>query len=187
MPRGPAPKPGRRRRNTPTIATTELPAEGRKGRVPAVPTGYKLQKVGRAWWNWAWKLPQATKWDDGALYVVARRAQLEDDLITLDDAEGFDVESILGSFDEDFKGEKELKTHIEVLVHKLKSMASGRVSVMKEMRELDNRLGLNPKALIDLRWTIAEPDETAKEKSKGSRKKAKAKVAQLDDYRDRLG
>jgi hypothetical protein len=37
----------------------------------------------------------------------------------------------------------------------LKRSATGEVALMKEMRELDNRLGLNPKAMADLRWSIA--------------------------------
>jgi hypothetical protein len=74
---GPLPSPNARRRNAPTIPTTDLPAEGRKGRAPACP--YKLGKAGAAWWRWAWKLPQACGWSPGDLYVVARRARLEDD------------------------------------------------------------------------------------------------------------
>jgi hypothetical protein len=30
---------------------------------------------------------------------------------------------------------------------------------MREMRELDNRLGLNPKAMADLRWSISRCGE----------------------------
>jgi hypothetical protein len=180
MPRGPAPEPNARRRNKPTITNEDLPAEGRKGKPPAVPKAYKLKAAGRAWWNWAWKLPQATKWDKGSLYVVARRAQLEDDIVALDEADGFCVEDILCDFEAD--EERELGKHIEFLIRRLKGLAGGRVSVMKEMRELDNRLGLNPKALIDLRWKIAEPVK------KSGRKEAKnSEVAKLDDYRDRLG
>lgn len=186
MPRGPLPNPQSRRRNAPTIATTELPAEGRKGRAPAVPRGYALKATGRAWWNWAWKLPQATMWDDGTRYFVARRAQLEDDLVALEHGEGFNLEDLVTEFEDDFKGQVKLGKHIEFLIRRLKALAGGRVSVMKEMRELDNRLGLNPKALADLRWSIAEPEEKPK-RSRARKGKKASSVARLDDYRDRLG
>src|SRR5689334_13970589 len=73
---GPLPNPQARRRNVPTISGTDLPADGRKGRLPKCPI--ELGEAGDAWWRWAWRLPQATRWDDGALYFVARRALLED-------------------------------------------------------------------------------------------------------------
>jgi hypothetical protein len=155
---GPLPDPKRRRRNAPTIPTTELPASGPEVDPPEVPEAYELHAAGREWWGWAWRLPQACAWDDGSLYVAARRAQLEDDLVVLDDAEGFNVEDILGSFDADLKGEIELGKHVEFLIRKLRSLAGGRLQVMKEMRELDNKLGLNPEALAKLRWTIVDED-----------------------------
>jgi hypothetical protein len=89
-----------------------LPAAGRRGRAPVCP--YELGVAGSAWWVWAWTTPQATRWDKGALYTVARRARLEDDV------------------------------------------DSGKLAVEKEMRELDGKLGLTPKAMADLGWTIGE-------------------------------
>lgn len=101
-----------------------------------------------AWWAWAWALPQATAWDDGALYVVGRRAALEDDLQVLEDigelADAIGVE------------DNELLQQLEWAFGRLKGLVSGRGAVMKEMRELDNRLGLNPKAMVDLRWSIVD-------------------------------
>src|SRR5689334_856280 len=116
---GPLPNPQARRRNAPTISSTDLPREGRRGAAPKCP--YPLGDAGRAWWAWAWALPQATRWDVGSLYFVARRASLED----------------LNA--EEFKA-----------------------PVQKEMRELDNRLGLNPKAMADLRWRVADGAEEGK-------------------------
>lgn len=113
---GPLPNPNARRRNQPTKPSSDLPRGGRRGAVPKCP--YSLGDAGKAWWVWAWRLPQAVKWDEGSLYFVARRAQLED------------------AHAEELKG-----------------------TVLKEMRELDNRLGLNPKAMGELRWSIAgEPE-----------------------------
>ena len=148
MPRGPAPSANARRRNAPTIATTELPAEGRTGAVPKCP--YQLGKSGDRWWKWAWKLPQATKWDDGSLYIVARRALLEDHAAALDFADTLDLADLFGAANE------EARRSVEFALSLLKRSATGEVALMKEMRELDNRLGLNPKAMVDLRWSIKE-------------------------------
>lgn len=182
MPRGPAPNPNSRRRNKPTIVGTELPAEGRTGRVPAVPEPYKLGGAGRAFWKWAWKLPQATQWDEGARYFAVRRAQLEDDLAAMELVDHVDLEEMLGTDVDDIGERKKAIARLEFTLGALKRSAAGEVAVMKEMRELDNRLGLNPKALIDLRWTIGEKKPTVKKAAA-----TRGKVARMDDYRDRLG
>lgn len=171
--RGPLPGKNTRRRNAPTVPTTRLPASGRSGRVPAIPGSYDLQTAGKAWWKWAWKLPQAAAWDTGALYVVARRASLEDDLAVLDTTADFDLGELL-DIDDDAKRVREL----EFVIGRLKAMAGGRVGVMKEMRELDKVLGLSPEALARLRWEIV--DEKAKaEKKKETPKKLPANVKRL--------
>lgn len=154
MPRGPLPKPAhqRRRRNAPTIPTTILPRAGREGRAPTCP--YKLDKAGRAWWRWAWKTPQSCGWDEvGHLYVVARRAQLEDDLHAVE-ASGLELtlDDVL---------DPETCKAISAIVSTLKRMAAGKLNVVREMREIDERLGLTPKGMAALRWEIRdmEPDE----------------------------
>jgi hypothetical protein len=149
--RGPLPNPNRRRRNQPTIPTTDLPAEGRKGRIPACP--YKLQKAGKAWWKWAWHTPQAEAWDPGAHYVVARRAQLEDDIDALDSVAGL-FDDVVGADDE-----QQAARNLEAAIKRLKGMASGRSTVHREMRELDDRLGLTPKGLAALRWKVTDASE----------------------------
>lgn len=164
---GPLPNPNRRRRNAPTIPTTELPASGRKGDAPEVPAAYDLQTAGLAWWAWAWKLPQAAAWDEGALYVAARRAALEDDLTALDFGETIDIalDDLLAGDDEN-----KLVKHLQIVIRRLKALAGGRVGVMKEMRELDTKLGLSPEALAKLRWTIVDDSEEEEApKSQGSR------------------
>jgi hypothetical protein len=148
MARGPLPSANARRRNAPTIPTNELPEKGRTGPIPGCP--YELAAAGERWWKWAWKLPQATKWDDGALYVVARRALLEDHAAALDFSDELDLGDLF-----DLEGNDEAKRKVEWALSTLKRSATGEVALMKEMRELDNRLGLNPKAMADLRWSIA--------------------------------
>lgn len=138
---GPLPTPNPRRRNAPTIPTTSLPAAGRPGPAPEPP--YELRAAGRAWWAWAYALPQACGWSDGDLYVVARRAALEDDLAALGAVQGLDFEDLGDRAD-----------HVRATVARVAALATGRLQVCKEMRELDDRLGLSPKGLAALRWSI---------------------------------
>lgn len=155
---GPLPKPQRRRRNTPTVPSTRLPAGGRKGRPPRPPESYALGEAGRAWWRWAWATPQATAWDRGALYTAARRAQLEDEHAALDLLEDrLELKDLLAG------AEPEAIVRVEFALGTLKRAATGSVSLKKEMRELDRRLGLDPKALAELRWTIVADDADAEE------------------------
>jgi hypothetical protein len=152
MPRGPLPRDGSQRRNAPTIPTTSLPAGGFRGETPRVPTGYKLGRAGRAWWRWAWRQPQAAAWDTGSHYGLARRAQLEDDLVALELVDDLDLVAVLNAGDDD-----ELRRTIrklEFAIARLRSLAAGELAVMKEARELDRRYGLDPKALAELRWKI---------------------------------
>jgi hypothetical protein len=148
MPRGQLPDPDARRRNAPTIPTTHLPAAGRKGPAPKPPAWIELGKAGKAWWKWAWASPQAAAWTAGDEVSAAHRASLEDDLAALAKVEGLDLADVL-----DAESAREVKTVIE----RLARLATGRIAVCREMRELDNRLGLNPKGMADLRWKVV-PD-----------------------------
>lgn len=175
MARGPLPHATTRRRNAPTIATTKLPESGRKGRAPSVPASYKLGKAGKAWWAWAWKLPQACAWDKGAHYAIARRAQLEDDLDALQQVDALDIEGLLGG-----ENIEDAARDLEFLLRRMAAMTRGSVTVMKECRELDKRLGIDPKALAELRWAIVPDDEVDEDDGgakKSSKKKAKRKPA----------
>ncbi len=170
MARGPLPNKKKRRRNDPTIPTTELDVAGRKGRPPKLPGSYNLRKPGCEWWKWAWATPQALAWDKGALYVVARRAQLEDDLDLIDSPlEAKDLAELLGVDDDAVVRE------LEFIVGRLAAMAGGRLPILKEMRELDKRLGLDPKAIGELRWEIVDKSKDAQQPVTSAPKKAKAK------------
>jgi hypothetical protein len=144
---GPLPKPDdqRRRKNAPTIPTTNLPAAGRQGECPDPPPWMELGQRAEAFWAWAWSLPQAAGWSVGDHPLVARRAMLEDDLEALDLP------------DVDLSGSAR---EIESAFRCIKSLAGGKLAVLKEARELDDRLGLSPKGLAALRWRIVadEPD-----------------------------
>lgn len=177
MARGPLPNPNARRRNAPTIPTTQLPAGGRKGPAPDPPATYALRDAGRAWWSWAWSLPQAAAWDAGVLYVVARRAQLEDELAALDFGDLLELDDLLAGADED------AIRRVEWALSTLKKSATGSIALMKEMRELDGKLGLTPKALADLRWTIVDDEkagETDPPKPKPKRPAARKHLRAVD-------
>jgi hypothetical protein len=145
--RGPLPNPQARRRNAPVIPGTELPAAGRVEPAPECPL--ELGEAGARWWAWAWATPQATRWDAGSLYFVARRALLEDHSAALQFADELDLGDLFAVEDREAQG------RVEWALGLLRRSATGEVALMKEMRELDNRLGLNPKAMADLRWTVA--------------------------------
>lgn len=141
---GPLPNPQRRRTNAPTIPTTNLPAGGRHAPAPKVPRWVKLGKSGRAWWAWAWRTPQAAAWAAGHEVFVARRASLEDDLSALEDIRGLDFDVLLGAS----------ASEARQAVARVAALATSRLSVLKEMRELDDRLGLSPKGMAALRWQV---------------------------------
>jgi hypothetical protein len=174
---GPLPDEKRRRRNAPTIPTTELPASGRQTDPPEVPASYEFGEAAQAWWDWAWHLPQACAWDDGALYAAARRARLEDDLVALEDADHLssvlDEMLAVAVMEESPLELKDRLRSIGLTMGKLKSLAGGSTSLMKEMRELDNKLGLNPEALAKLRWKIHDDGEEAPAKKPAKKKNAR--------------
>ncbi|WP_171110619.1 MULTISPECIES: hypothetical protein [unclassified Streptomyces] len=150
---GPLPAENKRRRNAPTVPTTKLPVGGRTAPTPRPPTWAKLGKVGRAWWKWAWSTPQACAWAPGHEAMIARRASLEDDLAALGTVNSLELSELL---DADAAGANELKG----LLQRLAALASGRLAICREMRELDDRLGLTPKGMAALRWTVVD-DGTA--------------------------
>lgn len=153
---GPLPDPKRRRRNAPTIPTTNLPASGRKGDAPTVPAGVVLGKAGKAYWLWAWHTPQSAAWGVGQGFerIVARRAMLEDDLVALERCE--EIEGLLEAV------ESSSRQVLQSLITRLLGLATGRLAVMQKMLDIEDRLGLTPKGREQLRWVVID-DTPAKE------------------------
>ena len=151
---GVLPQKTRRRTNADTIPTTNLPAGGYRGRIPKSP--YPFGPAATAWWKWAWRTPCAAAWGAKDAYYVARRARLEDDLAALD-LPTVDLADYLDVEDSD------ALTRLGDAMRRLKGLAGGRVAILKLMGDLDKRLGLDPKALAENRWSIVDepgkPDE----------------------------
>lgn len=151
---GPLPAKDKRRRNAPTIPTTSLPLGGFTGPIPRVPKVVTLRAAGADWWRWAWRTPQAAAWSSGNLRTIARRAQLEDDLQALDSVDHLDALDLL---------QADKAADFKFLIQRLAALSSGRLAVCREMRELDDRLGLTPRGMAALRWEVvavtAEPVE----------------------------
>lgn len=112
---------------------------------------YALGDAGALWWEWAWKTPQAKGWDDGALFTVARRAQLEDERAAIDVA---DDDDLIGSL---LQGaEDEAIRRVQFALGRLAASAAGSATLSREMRELEKQLGLGPKAAKDLGFKAEE-------------------------------
>lgn len=135
----PLPDPKRRRRNAPTIPTTALPASGRKGTPPKPPHGSSLGEAGATWWRWSWRTPQACGWAKGHESLVGRRAWLEDEVVRIGDLLGRD----------------------DLTMADIRGLTNNRLAVFREMRELDDRLGLSPKGMAQLRWEIVSDSAPA--------------------------
>lgn len=166
---GPIPKPAdqRRRRNAPTIPTTALPAAGFAGPYPAPPKWVTLDTAGAAWWHWAWRTPSAAGWSSGDLVMISRRASIEDDLAAIHVVGGLDVADLLDIDPDDRTAE------LEWLIRRLHSLAAGKLALAREARELEDRLGLTPKGMAALRWTIVDKDADPKKTTTTRAKAAK--------------
>ena len=156
--RGPLPKPDdqRARRNAPTIPTTNLPVSGRSGPVPEPPSWVALGEAGLAWWQWAWRTPQAAAWSVGDEVVVSRRASLEDDLAVQERVDTIDL--VLADI-----ADAETAAEVRAIIGKLAALATGRTTICREIRELDNLLGLTPKGMAALRWRIVADKQEPKQ------------------------
>ena len=171
MPRGPLPDPNRLRRNADTVPTTRLSAAGRKGSAPKPPGTLELGKHGKAWWTWAWKLPEACAWSTGQLYIAERRASLEDLLAAIDGpVQSVELPDAVNGSDV----HEDVRRLVDALLAQIKRVSASRVNVMKEMRELDVQLGLTPKARQAHRWEIVDDKPRSPEPAPRARKTATA-------------
>lgn len=149
----PLPEGEKARANAPTIPTTSLPVGGRTGRVPPIPSWITLGKPGLAWWKWAWKTPHACAWSSGDHPMIARRAQLEDDLASIELVNGLDLAELVDCARQD---------EVDRAIRRIAALATGRLQICKQMLELEDRLGLTPKGMAAMRWKIVAPPQAPK-------------------------
>lgn len=173
---GPLPDPDAERRNAPTIPTTRLPAGGRRGAVPKVPAWRVLGNAGQAWWDWAWRTPQACAWDGGQLVKVADRAALEDDLVGVQRAD--EIDDFLGDL-----AQAENIREAKAVISWLSALVTGKLQILQKMTEIDDRLGLSPKGRDQLRMKIVADSDYYLDSPQP--KKAASKVTKLADRRSR--
>lgn len=147
---GPAPKPAdeRARRNKAPVAM-RLPAAGREGEPPAWPVGFGHRALADEIWAELWATPQAVAWERlGWTRVVARYVDClvsaERDLDDIDDPKLY------------------------------AAMLAAQAKLLPELRQLEDRLGLNPLALLRLQWVVdgdqvgAKRDELAEQAAQSS-------------------
>jgi hypothetical protein len=128
---GPAPKPAdQRRRRNATVPMLQLPAGGRKGPTPKWPLS---DQVGL----------------DGEL-VAKLRAREKEIWRRVWRTPAAAAWERLGWYDV-------VARYVRLLVH---AESSTRSEVLSEVRQLEDRLGLNPLAMLRLRWEVAA-DEVA--------------------------
>jgi len=150
---GPPPKPAsQRRRQNATFAMTALPAEGRQGDAPDFP------------------LPPLFLKDDeyGALQLHERELELWTDLWTTPQAVMWE------------------RTHAALAVARFARFSAfaerGDLKAATEARQLEDRLGLNPQALLRLRWEIAGDEVGARraEAEAAAKPKRKPRLRVID-------
>jgi hypothetical protein len=165
---GPAPKPdAQRRRRNATVAMTKLPAEGRPGPAPAWPLG-KLSAVEKDQVTAKAKMRQARRILDDPERSLSDRSSAQG---RYDDAETAlsvaNVESRrlaaaeralwrrLWRLPQAVAWEREKYDREVAQYVRWKTLAeAGDLHASKEARMLADRLGLNPAALLRLRWEV---------------------------------
>lgn len=136
---GPAPKPAdeRARRNKTPVAM-RLPAAGREGEPPEWPIGFGHGVLADKIWAELWSTPQAVAWERlGWTRVVARYVDC------------------LVSAERDLDDISDPKVYA--------AMLAAQAKLLPELRQLEDRLGLNPLALLRLQWVV-DGDQVAEKR-----------------------
>lgn len=147
---GPAPKPAgqRRRRNKAPVAAT-LTSSSKRGRAPNLPGSAKMLASTRDWWKTVWASPMAAHWIEADRPAVVRLAHLQD-LV---------ARELRGWTDRDDVGHLVEDDQVPELVRVKLGGAMVSVTLLAEMRQIEDRLGLTPMARKRLQWELE--DETA--------------------------
>src|SRR6478609_3408532 len=103
MPATPKPPGARRRRNAGQSQWKELPAEGRKGDIPAPRTQRKLGEIAQQYWDTLWTSPMAVTFTDSDIQPLTRLAVLVDDRDRSESSDG-----LIEIVDREWDGEVEI-------------------------------------------------------------------------------
>lgn len=180
---GPAPKhPDQRARRNASMAMTRLPAEGRKGRAPAWPFDADLATETAIFdaKRQIKDVEQELDWATTSRDRSAQRRKLERAKKKLAEAQA--LKAFLA------KNERRLWTDVwktpqatqweklgwtrevaQYVRHKVKG-EGGSLDDAKEARQLSDRLGLSPLALLRLRWEIVDTGEPKRAPSRRSKR-----------------
>lgn len=118
---------------------------------------YALGEAGAEWWAWAWETPQAVKWDAGVLYTAGRRALLEDEHAAVGSFDPYRLNEFFATLDlgEEDSVQDALR-ELGRIIGRLQALATGRLAISREMRELEGQLGFGAKSMAALGW---KPEE----------------------------
>jgi hypothetical protein len=189
---GPAPKPdGARRRRNATVPMTKLPREGRKGRIPPYPLGpdihtqAKLTVAERQLADLQERQGAGEDVDQARLTRLMEHVEVNREVVKLQ------AELELGVWKELWRTPaseawQRLKWNHEIglYVRWLVLGEQGDINAAKEARQLGDRLGLSPLAMLRLRWEIPDDEVGARRSSRTAtpvrKLRAVAAVDELD-------
>lgn len=188
---GPAPKhPSERRRRNATVPMTQLPAEGRKGRTPAWPLPPELRTKAGLDAAEAQREILEAQIDSGTAEKTAhaKLSRLDERIAILNARlkQSTAMEKALWKdlwalpqavMWERMKWTREVAQYV-----RWKCLAElGDLDAGKEARQLSDRLGLNPVAMLKLRWEVVTDEVAEKRRDQGN---GKASVRRLRPVAD---
>ena len=170
---GPAPKPdGARRRRNATVAMTRLPAGGRKGRIPPYPLGpdlhtqAKLTVARRRLDAMEELLADGRDVDQAQLTRLMERVEVLTEVVKLQAGLELSLWKQVWRTPASQAWERLKWTHeIALYIRWLVLGEQGDIAAAKEARQVSDRLGLSPLAMLRLRWEI--PDDEVGERRAG--------------------
>lgn len=189
---GPPPKPEgqRRRRNAPTAATTRLPAEGRTGTTPRWPLGDDIETAARLM---VAQETVARLEEDEAAGKPVSEAKLDlarQKVKVLEHVVAIQAKAERALWRELWRTPMAAAWELERYTREVAQYVrwkvlgeNGNIDAGKEARQLGDRLGLTPLALLRLRWEVAA-DELAQ--ARAARTSGPKLAAAPASARDRL-
>lgn len=184
---GPPPKPeGQRRRQNATVAMTKLPAEGRKGRPPKwpLPRDVRMQAKldGLQTQIDGLQLEAQAPGREGQaarrrLLNLQERAEALSAQIEASESAELELWRELWATPQAVAWEKLRWTRDVALYARLKVQAEyGDLDAAKESRQMGDRLGLTPLAMLRLRWEIVE-DQVGQQRQRNTTTARKSAAA----------